>query len=1090
MVFDPWKQIAWDRNDTVLLDPLTDPDVAAFFRRLPSADWPLVGNASPTWHKLRNVPTELQKLFPGNTETAKWRRDSEARAAQQTADHAATPTATHFDSLGREFLVVTHNRFTDPRSNSRKEEFAHTRTVFDVEGNRRAVIDALGRTVMAWDFDLIRRPLRETSMDAGRRWMLPDATSQPMRRWDERGHIFRHTYDAVRRPMEEWIIKPADPSMAIASHEICYERFTYGEHPGAPTDANLRGRVWKHNDTAGLITMQGYDAKGNLLASARQFCRDYKSTPDWSGGVVLEDESFVTSTDFDAFNRPIRIITPYAHAGNPRDSQVFPRYGISGQLFAITVNTPNEPFFIVRGIDYNARGQRCAVQFGNNAGGYGLRTLLSYDDKTFRLQALVTVNKDKRGGAVRFQSLDYTYDPIGNVVTIRDTAQEILFFKQQTVKPDADYVYDALYRLISASGREHIGQNLPPNAWDAHRSGTFDSRCNFISFPNPNDPRAMRNYTQRYAYDLVGNIEEMIHQAGPQGSWRRVYGYDLVPGSRDKRSNRLVSSSVASATMRYDYDAHGSMISMPHLPSMETDFRDQLSWTTRQSIRCAPDRPFSQGERTYYAYDSSGERIRKVTEYDGVRVSERCYLGTSEIYRKYAANGRDIEVERRSLHVADGDRRFALFEARILGRDGTDRHLIRSQFPNHLGSASLEVAFDKNAPIISYEEFHPYGSTAYQAVNRSISSAAKRYRYIGKERDEESGLNYHSARYLATWLGRWVSADPSGLKDGPNRYSYARGNPIVFTDPQGRVSWGQVAGISAAVIVGALATGATAGLGSGAAVALVAAVASGALSGAAAAFVEGKVEGRAVTFPEIAVQAGVGAIAGGVGMGLARGASALAATAPVKAAAQFVANSSVGRAAAGALDRIASTAPARAAGRAVQALGKGLQKLETTTTSELTSMTEAPLARSSGGKLAGAKAGQEFEKVVGEALEFPKEKLAEHTTLGKLFPDFRDTEARDLVTEVTTQVKETGKQLGQSGRKELQFAKYREAFDDDRMLITNLEANTGPTPSEFIGRRAPIPDSEFVGPARATFGVIIKISKKVLESDQFRRSLR
>ena len=40
--------------------------------------------------------------------------------------------------------------------------------------------------------------------------------------------------------------------------------------------------------------------------------------------------------------------------------------------------------------------------------------------------------------------------------------------------------------------------------------------------------------------------------------------------------------------------------------------------------------------------------------------------------------------------------------------------LIRYQFGNHLGSASLEL--DDQAQIISYEEYTPYGSTSYQAV--------------------------------------------------------------------------------------------------------------------------------------------------------------------------------------------------------------------------------------------------------------------------------------------------------------------------------------------------------------------------------------
>jgi RHS repeat-associated protein len=109
--------------------------------------------------------------------------------------------------------------------------------------------------------------------------------------------------------------------------------------------------------------------------------------------------------------------------------------------------------------------------------------------------------------------------------------------------------------------------------------------------------------------------------------------------------------------------------------------------------------------------------------------------------------------------------------------------LFRYQYGNHLGSAGLEL--DGTARLISYEEFHPYGTSAYRVMNSAIELPAKRYRYTGMERDEESGFSYHTARYLAQTLGRWLSADPEGVVGGLNTYLYAEANCIRLADPAG-----------------------------------------------------------------------------------------------------------------------------------------------------------------------------------------------------------------------------------------------------------------------------------------------------------------
>ncbi|MGH2416371.1 MAG: RHS repeat-associated core domain-containing protein, partial [Microcystaceae cyanobacterium] len=192
-------------------------------------------------------------------------------------------------------------------------------------------------------------------------------------------------------------------------------------------------------------------------------------------------------------------------------------------------------------------------------------------------------------------------------------------------------------------------------------------------------------------------------------------------------------------------------------------------------------------ETTFYVYDAGGERVRKVTErQNGMRKNERIYLGGFEIYREFKSDGKDVKLERETLHIMDDKQRIALVGTKTITNpdDESPTQIIRYQFSNHLGSASLEL--DDKANVISYEEYYPYGSTSYQAVDKNVKAAAKRYRYRGKERDEETGLYYHGARYYAPWLGRWIATDPTGIEDGLHLYLYVSNNPILRFDPDGR----------------------------------------------------------------------------------------------------------------------------------------------------------------------------------------------------------------------------------------------------------------------------------------------------------------
>ena len=145
VVFDPWQQTTWDVNDTVLFDPRTDSDVQDFFVRLPESDY------LPTWYRQRIDGA----LGP-----------AEKTAAEKAAGHADTPTSACFDSLDRTFLSIADNG----RDEKGRAQKYLTRTVLDIEGNQRAVIDALDRIVMRYDYDVLGGQIRQASMEAGQRW--------------------------------------------------------------------------------------------------------------------------------------------------------------------------------------------------------------------------------------------------------------------------------------------------------------------------------------------------------------------------------------------------------------------------------------------------------------------------------------------------------------------------------------------------------------------------------------------------------------------------------------------------------------------------------------------------------------------------------------------------------------------------------------------------------------------------------------------------------------------------------------------------------------------------------------------------------
>ena len=682
----------------------------------------------------------------------------ENQAAQKTAVHYNTPAVTHSDGLGRAFYAIAHNKFIDHSTLTLKELFYETYTVLDIEGNTRQMVDPRGNTVMSYDYDMLGSQVHSLSMDAGERWAFNDCTSHILYSFDSKKQVFHTLYDDARRPIQSTVAKGA-------AAPILFDRVTYGEGQPGDQAQNLRGRIFEHRDQAGIVTNKTFDFKGNLRESTRVFTVDYQNDVDWSSPPAVQAEAFTTQLEFDALNRPVRVVAPNSNSATA--SVLLATYNEARLLQAMTAHIRGAatatPF--VNNIDYNEKGQRARIDYAN-----GTSTIYKYDPDTFRLVGLVTARntdpepfwEDKSkvdlpafAGDV-LQYLTFTFDPVGNITYIKDDAQQTIYFRNQKVEPSADYTYDAMYWLVQALGREHIDLHSSPGPFDDARTGNSQ----------PGDANQLQTYTLQYDYDFAGNLLLMNNL----GNWSMTFTY----AAANNQMLNAVPSGAVGTPFTYPYDLHGNTTSMPHLTTMDWDFKDRLRHT-------AVSASGSISQESWYVYDAGGQRMRKVVIKGNV-TEERLYFGNIEIFRR-THNG-TLELERETLHVTDDQSRVAMVDTpTVLPAGSHETQLTRFQYSNHLGTACLEL--DDAAQIVSYEEYYPFGSTSYQGTDQSREIPAKRYRYTGKERDEESGFYYHGARYYAPWLARWTAADPTGTKDGPNVYIYCNNDPVILHDPNG-----------------------------------------------------------------------------------------------------------------------------------------------------------------------------------------------------------------------------------------------------------------------------------------------------------------
>ena len=166
-------------------------------------------------------------------------------------------------------------------------------------------------------------------------------------------------------------------------------------------------------------------------------------------------------------------------------------------------------------------------------------------------------------------------------------------------------------------------------------------------------------------------------------------------------------------------------------------------------------------------YDARGRRVRKGR--GGGAAESYVYEGDQVILDVDSASG--AVTREYAWYPGAVDRLFAM-------RTATDT-LAALEDPR-LGTLRGLARFRNGVIVKRYAE-SPWGDAT------ADTGVSVRYRFAGREFDEESGLYFNRSRYYDPAIGRFVSEDPLGAAGGLNLYAYAGGDPINAADPTGLI---------------------------------------------------------------------------------------------------------------------------------------------------------------------------------------------------------------------------------------------------------------------------------------------------------------